>query len=231
MRFRWWLPSILVAALVAGVPLLTAFGLVGPERAFPMFFAGVAIGALSAVALAGGAAFASAVGRPWRGSAVKATVVPLVLTLAVLLPNLGATRHPIHDVTTDPDDTLQFTPDVAAREQMVMARPAVLALQRESYPDIDALLTETRPPRTFERAAAVARSMDRWQVTAVDGERLRIEATATSAIFRFVDDVVIRVRADGDGSRVDVRSRSRMGRSDLGANADRIRAYLAALRE
>jgi len=52
-----------------------------------------------------------------------------------------------------------------------------------------------------------------------------IEATDTTRIFRFVDDVAIRVRPDGDGSRVDVRSRSRDGKGDLGANAARIRAF------
>jgi uncharacterized protein (DUF1499 family) len=71
--------------------------------------------------------------------------------------------------------------------------------------------------------------MERWQVVSDDAALGRIEATATSRIFRFVDDVVIRVRDDGGETVVDVRSRSRMGQSDLGANSARIRAYLADL--
>ena len=57
-----------------------------------------------------------------------------------------------------------------------------------------------------------------------------IEATATTRLYGFKDDVVIRVTADGDGSRVDVRSVSRVGESDLGKNAKRVREYLARLK-
>jgi uncharacterized protein (DUF1499 family) len=71
--------------------------------------------------------------------------------------------------------------------------------------------------------------MPGWIVTNADLDSGRIEATATSRIFHFVDDVVIRVRPDGAGSRVDLRSRSRVGQSDLGANAERIRAFCAEL--
>ena len=71
--------------------------------------------------------------------------------------------------------------------------------------------------------------MSHWEVTHADAESGRIEATATSRVFHFVDDIVIRVRPDGAGSRVDLRSRSRVGQSDLGANAKRIHAYGAEL--
>ena len=58
----------------------------------------------------------------------------------------------------------------------------------------------------------------------------RLEATARTRWFGFRDDVVVRVRPDGAGSRVDVRSVSRVGRSDLGTNARRIRGFMDALR-
>ncbi len=64
-----------------------------------------------------------------------------------------------------------------------------------------------------------------WEIIAAVREEGRIEATATTRWFRFKDDVVIRVQPQGTGSRIDVRSKSRLGRSDLGANAKRIRAY------
>ena len=83
------------------------------------------------------------------------------------------------------------------------------------------------PADAFLRALRVAESLG-WEVAAKDGGAGAFYARDVSALFRFVDDVVVRVRPDGLGSIVDVRSKSRDGRSDLGANADRIRAFQAA---
>ena len=69
-----------------------------------------------------------------------------------------------------------------------------------------------------------------WAIVAERADEGRIEATATTSWFGFKDDIVIRVAPHNGGSRIDVRSKSRVGRSDVGANAARIRAYLAALR-
>ena len=68
-----------------------------------------------------------------------------------------------------------------------------------------------------------------WKIVAADSTAGRIEATATTPWFGFKDDVVVRVRPEGSGSRIDVRSVSRVGQSDVGTNARRIRAYLADL--
>ena len=65
-----------------------------------------------------------------------------------------------------------------------------------------------------------------WEIVASDPAQGRIEATATTFWFGFKDDIVVRLAAEGTGSRVDVRSLSRIGSSDVGANAQRIRAYL-----
>jgi uncharacterized protein (DUF1499 family) len=108
-------------------------------------------------------------------------------------------------------------------------RAAVDDQQRESYPDVAAAKLALPPAEAFERARKVAGQMPGWEVTGADPQAGRIEATATSSFFHFVDDVVIRVRPDGDGARVDMRSRSRVGQGDLGANAKRVRAYMAAL--
>ena len=72
--------------------------------------------------------------------------------------------------------------------------------------------------------------MSGWHVVAADPASGRIEASQTSRWFRFTDDVVIRVIGHGSGSRVDMRSLSRQGRSDFGVNAARIRLFMAALR-
>jgi uncharacterized protein (DUF1499 family) len=83
----------------------------------------------------------------------------------------------------------------------------------------------------YERALGLARSMPAWTVTSADAAAGTIEAVATSRVFRFQDDIAIRVRPEpGGGSRVDVRSKSRDGKGDIGANAMRIRSFVDALR-
>jgi len=231
MSRLWQVPAILVALLLLGAPLVAFLGLAGPG-AFYFFIAGVAVGLICTIGLAASAAFASATGRAWRGAAVRATVVPMLLTLGVLGIGYatGGSDHPIHDITTDAADTLQFTPDVAALEALPMERADVLSIQQELYPDIEPLVVSVSPAAAFAAAEQAAAAMPGWEIVSTDPANGRIEATATSRIFQFVDDVVIRVQPAGpDASRIDVRSRSRMGRSDLGANSTRIRTYLAAV--
>ena len=91
------------------------------------------------------------------------------------------------------------------------------------------LILPLAPAEAFARARAAAEGMG-WEMVAADSAAGRIEATATTAWFGFKDDVVIRVEPAQGGSRVDVRSVSRVGVSDVGTNAARIRAYLARLR-
>jgi uncharacterized protein (DUF1499 family) len=81
----------------------------------------------------------------------------------------------------------------------------------------------------FDQALATAQQMG-WTIIATDNAAGRIEACERSRWFGFTDDIVVRVTASGSGSRIDVRSSSRVGRSDFGVNAARIRAYLAGLK-
>ena len=132
----------------------------------------------------------------------------------------------IHDISTDLQDRIEFTPDVAAISTNKDPEPDARAAGRRStrrrgYPDIAPIQLALPPDQAFAKAKAVAEAMPGWQVTNADRESGRIEATATSRLFHFVDDIVIRVRPDAGGSRVDLRSRSRVGQSDLGANAAR----------
>jgi len=86
-----------------------------------------------------------------------------------------------------------------------------------------------RPDLAFEQAVHAAREMD-WEIVDASSGQLRIEATDTTFWFGFKDDVVIRITPEQEGSRVDVRSLSRVGKSDVGTNAKRIRAYLRKLK-
>jgi uncharacterized protein (DUF1499 family) len=77
----------------------------------------------------------------------------------------------------------------------------------------------------------VARTMPRWQVTSVDPETITLEGVAETPLFRFLDDFVIQVRASGEGSLIEMRSRSREGKGDLGVNAQRIKEFFATLQQ
>lgn len=99
----------------------------------------------------------------------------------------------------------------------------------EPYPDLVPLSLDLQPNAAYAAALAAARAMPLWQVVAEDAAGGRIAALATTPRLQFVDDVEIAVEPAGAGSRVRVRSASRVGISDFGANARRIRAYLARL--
>jgi uncharacterized protein (DUF1499 family) len=168
----------------------------------------------------------------WTGLALGA------LSLAALVsPAMGAGGYPaIHDVTTNPDDPPAFSEEVArapGRRNGVRypdPTPEVTALQRAAFPDLAPIGLALPPPQAIDRARDVARSLG-WEIARVDTAAFAIEATYTSRIFRFVDDIAIRIRPDGKGgSTVDLRSNSRVGGGDLGANALRIRAFRDAIR-
>ena len=105
---------------------------------------------------------------------------------------------------------------------------AIAAQQQKGYPDIKSLIVTTPPAETVQRAIDAARASG-WEIVASDAPAGRIEATDTTRWFGFKDDIVVRVRPEGPGSRIDVRSVSRVGKSDVGANAKRVREFLSRL--
>jgi uncharacterized protein (DUF1499 family) len=143
------------------------------------------------------------------------------------------TVPPIHDITTDPDNPPTFIAAVPVREgagdNSVAYEGTKLAdQQRRAYPEIVPLTLAPSPDATFSRALDTAQRM-RWTILATDDAAGRIEASDRSRWFGFTDDIVIRITPSGSGSLIDLRSSSRLGRSDFGVNAARIEAYLAAL--
>lgn len=177
-----------------------------------------------------------------RVLAIPALLAAAVGGLGVYAPlqmkSLAAANPFIHDVTTDFDEPPAIVaaaelerrnpPDYLGDKSVREGDRPTAELQREAFPDIQPALYEADPAVVFDAALAVARSYG-WEVLASDVETGTIEAAATSFWFGFVDDVIIRVRATETGTRVDVRSKSRVGGSDLGANAARVRAYLDRL--
>jgi uncharacterized protein (DUF1499 family) len=141
---------------------------------------------------------------------------------------------PIHDITTDPQNPPQFRAVLPLRDREhanpVAYEAQIGEQQRRFYPDIAPLSLSLDPRKAFARALDAATAMG-WTLVASDAAEGRIEASERSFWFGFTDDVVIRIAAADSGSRIDIRSVSRVGRSDFGVNAARVRAYLARLRE
>jgi len=142
----------------------------------------------------------------------------------------------IYDITTDPIDPPRF--EVIARLRPRDAHPVTYAglyaaeQQRASYSDIEPDLTDSSPQEAYEAALKVI-TKRKWAIVdarpplGAGGREGHIEAIAHTLILGFRDDVAVRVRATPDGSRIDIRSASRYGRSDLGANAARVRDLIS----
>jgi uncharacterized protein (DUF1499 family) len=142
------------------------------------------------------------------------------------------TVPPIHDISTNTVNPPRFVAILPLRRDAPnpaeYGGPDVAAQQRSGYPDLGPALLPVGPEIAFKRALEAARKMG-WEIVYEDAPERRIEATDTTFWFGFKDDIVIRVDPDGRGSRVDVRSVSRVGRSDVGTNARRIRRFFERL--
>lgn len=138
----------------------------------------------------------------------------------------------IHDISTNTANPPQFVGVLPLRKDApnspIYGGSSVAAQQHAAYPDIKPLHLNLPPAQVFQRALDAAKAMG-WKMVAVVPAVGGIEATATTGWFGFKDDIVVRVRTEGSGSVVDVRSQSRVGRSDIGTNAARVRNYLRKL--
>lgn len=170
--------------------------------------------------------------RPWRLGAALALGL-----LAAGVPWSWRQRArqvpPIHDISTDTQDPPAFVAVLPLRADA--PNPAtyegaeIAAAQAQAYPDVRPLELPAMPAAAAFRRALDAARAEGWVIVAGDSTEGRIEATATTGWFGFKDDVVVRIRPAGAGSRIDVRSVSRVGKSDVGTNARRIREYLRRL--
>ena len=169
-----------------------------------------------------------------RGVLLAATSL-LVGVVLIGIPGrfrLGQPAPPIHDITTDTQEPPEYVAVLPLRANApnttVYGGEKIASQQRDAYPDLQPLLLNLSPPQAFERALATVHDMG-WDLVAADAAAGRIEATDTTFWYGFKDDVVIRVRPSDEGSRIAVRSLSRVGVGDVGTNAKRVRGYLDAL--
>jgi uncharacterized protein (DUF1499 family) len=231
--------AIVALLMLGSAPFLYRTGLQPLQVSFLLLRNGVfvagAAAVLSLVALVGW-------GRYGRG---LRRLVPVAFVLSAAIGAVPFTFFnprnpppPIHDITTDMDNPPAFAAVLPLREASKASNaveyPAkTAAVQKQAYADIQPVMTKMPPSQAYVRALAAARAMG-WTMVAQDSATGLIEASDTTFWFGFTDDVVIRVAAadpanGNDGSRIDIRSLSRIGGSDVGANAKRIRAYEAKL--
>ena len=139
----------------------------------------------------------------------------------------------IHDISTDTEDPPKLSALLSLRKNASNSAeyggPDLAAKQHEAYPDIKPLILPVPPSEAFDRALTVGRKMG-WKIVDENRSEGRIEAVATTFWFGFKDDVVLRIKRDISGSRLDIRSISRVGISDVGTNAARIRTFLAEMK-
>lgn len=199
------------------VPALAGFGL----------FALGGLGSLLAALVA--------VGRLLRGRTPGVGGVLALLVAAAFVasavPGFGLPR--INDFTTDLDDPPAFVHAATLGANVgrdLSYPPAWAELQRECCSDLRAAVLDVPTSEAYGRALALVQALPRLEVTARDPAAGTLEAVATTMVFGFRDDVVMRVRPSmAGGARIDIRSKSRDGQGDVGANAARIRMLVAAL--
>jgi uncharacterized protein (DUF1499 family) len=228
---------VVTAVLMAAAPLGYRLRLWSAIAALTKVVAlGLVAGALAALL-----ALVSLATGGWQvgpGTTVMLIAIVAIGAAAVLLPlrvKKLAAKTPFNDVTTDTAQAPPLEALLPLRRTEVPGAGGVYdggklaALQQRCYPDLAPLTLAAAPDEAFKRARGAAKAMG-WTIVAQDAARGRIEAYDQTLWFGFVDDIVIRLAPEGSGTRLDMRSASRVGISDLGKNAARIRAYFAAMK-
>ena len=163
----------------------------------------------------------------------NAVIVVILSAVAIALPlsmmNKGKSVPPIHDISTDlanPPEFVAIAPLRAdAPNPVEYAGIESAEQQRQAYPDLKTL-NYSQPKAELLSAATQAAKNLGWEMVNTDVNTGIIEATDTTVWFGFKDDVIIRVNDEGDERVLDIRSKSRVGMSDLGKNAERMRGFI-----
>jgi uncharacterized protein (DUF1499 family) len=169
-----------------------------------------------------------------KGKGILTSTIALLLGLAILSPRIMALviepvkYPPIHDITTNTQSPPQFEfltdSRIGARNSLVYGGEEIAAQQLQAFPNIQPIMSDLTVEAAYQKALTVAKIMG-WTIVAQDPKALRFESTATTPFFNFADDVVILVSTLEQGSRIDLRSVSRIGIGDAGVNAKRIQEF------
>jgi uncharacterized protein (DUF1499 family) len=168
---------------------------------------------------------------PVTGIAVLCAAVAIFVPLSMM--NKAKSVPPIHDITTDLVNPPKFVAILALRANA--SNPAayqgeeIASQQREAYPELQTQKYSQTTEQVFDAALAAVKHMGLDVVTA-DKTLGLIEAYDTTTWFGFVDDVVIRIQSAEQTTMLDARSKSRVGMSDIGKNAERLNALIAGVK-
>ena len=192
-------------------------------------YAGIAAGVLGLLAAV---LTRPGTGKRGFGLALAAMIIGVIVWF-IPSENLRTARSgnipPIHDITTDVENPPQFVAVAPLRADapnpVEYEGEEVARQQQQAYPDIQPVLLDMSAERAFQRALDAAEAQG-WEIVDADPADGRIEATDQTFWFGFLDDVVIRLTPVDGRTILDVRSKSRVGRGDVGTNARRIREYL-----
>ena len=238
---RWWAQAILIGGVIAVVclplgALGTKFGLWAFTGGFMLLAAAAVLATLAS--FLGVIAYIVALRKQLL--AERPTLLIGIFLGVVVLAILGtqysavSSVPPIHNISTDTENPPQFDKIVAIRSA-AQANPlaydaaALAPQQTAAYPWVKPLTLMAPVDEVVDRAEAVMRDMG-LEIVSSNKTTGLVEATATTFWFGFKDDVAVRVQPAADGgTQVDLRSVSRVGQSDLGANAARIGEILKGL--
>ena len=232
MSLFLWL-SVAVTALFPLAALGAKWDLWGYRSAFSLL-TGFSVTGAVLLAIVGFALIASINrGHQKAKHSATAAVLILVLPMAYVFSNLykASSLPMIHDISTDLQNPPQFVHAGELRqdaENTLDWKPETVPEQKAAYPDIQPVFLMMPVSEAWSAVEQTIMDLP-WELTFHNREEGIFEATSTSFWFGFVDDIVIRLTAEGDKTRVDVRSVSRVGKSDLGKNAQRIRFFRQAL--
>jgi uncharacterized protein (DUF1499 family) len=227
------LVGFIAAAMILGAGPLYRFAHIDLGLAFTGLkygsYAAIGTGVLAVIWL-----IVALVSRSAQG--LMFVILGLVLAGSIYVPlkmkSTAESVPAIHDITTDTANPPVFVALMDARKAAANGADydaTNVPEQQKAFADIQPFLSDKPPADVFAKAKKVATDMG-WEIVAAEPSDGRIEATDTTMWFGFKDDVVIRIAAAGTGSKLDIRSMSRVGKSDLGKNAARIREFLTRLK-
>jgi len=229
-RFVFAGACVAVLMLLVGA-LGSRYGLWPFLVGFYFLFAGILVALICAIWGIAALVFLRGKGRiEARAPFVYGTILSALVLAIMFVQFLDASRLPaIHDISTDSAEPPEFDRLIAVRgttSNDLTYTDAERQQQAMAYPEIKTMHTRRDLSESFDRVLVVAKTLG-WEIVNSDRRSGIVESTATTFWFGFKDDVVIRIREENGGTLIDLRSVSRVGMSDLGANAERIARFLA----
>ena len=223
--------SLLAILLVALPGPLYKFGILELGPAFTGLRYGVYVGMAALVLLLIQVIFMRK-NISWLAAGVSALLAIIAVGLPISIMSKAKSVPPIHDISTDLVNPPTFVAIVALRANA--SNPAEYAgeetakQQRKAYPELTTLKYAQSTEQVFDAVQAAVNDLG-WELVHADKASGIIEATDTTGWFGFKDDVVVRIRDTDEESVLDIRSKSRVGKSDLGKNAERIHTLIKAI--